>query len=217
MERKSGGIGKSGQGVLYPFVHQRSMCNVSNFPNLPHLDRNWLNLPISDQEIYDAISHMGAFKALGPDGFSPCFFQKCWHIVGPKVREIVQYMFRMGKLVLEINEVLICIIPKGDTLEFLNQFRHISLCNVLVKVVTKILVNRLKPLMTKLVWQTRASFIPGRSMIDNIIVAQELVHSLKKKKGRKGVFILKVDLEKVYDRVEWSFLQQVLVVTEALL
>lgn len=75
--------------------------------------------------------------------------------------EIVQYMFRMGKLVLEINEVLICIIPKGDTLESLNQFRHISLCNVLVKVVTKIHANRLKSLMTKLIRQTQASFIPG--------------------------------------------------------
>lgn len=101
-------------------------------------------------------------------------------------------------------------IPKCAAPENLNQFRPISLCNVLVKVVTKVLANRLQPLMPKLIRPFQASFIPGRSTADNIIAVQEAVHTLSKRKGSKGGFILKVDLEKAYDRIEWEFLDKVL-------
>lgn len=76
--------------------------------------------------------------------------------------------------------------------------------------VSKILANRLKPMMIKLTGLTQASFIPGRSTVDNIIIAQELVHSLSKRKGKNGAFVLKVDLEKAYDRVDWTFLRAIL-------
>lgn len=81
---------------------------------------------------------------------------------------------------------------------------------MLVKVVSKILANRLRPLMASLMENYQASFISGRSTSDNIIVAQEVVHSLQRLKGRKGGFILKVNLEKAYDRVDWGFLGKVL-------
>lgn len=94
----------------------------------------------------------------------------------------------------------------------LNQFRPILLCNILAKVVTKILANRLKPLMTELMGLHQSSFIPGRSTTDNITVVQEAIHTLRSKKSRTGGggFILKIDLEKVYDRVDWEFLKKVL-------
>lgn len=75
---------------------------------------------------------------------------------------------------------------------------------------SKVLANRLKPIMSKLTGQFPSSFILGRSIMDNVVVAQEALHSLKKKKGSKGGFILKVDLEKAYDRINWAFLKQVL-------
>jgi hypothetical protein len=71
-------------------------------------------------------------------------------------------------------------------------------------------VNRIRPLLSNLVSPFQAAFIPGRRGVDNVIIAQELIHSLHKKKGRKGQFILKVDLEKAYDRLEWSFIREVL-------
>lgn len=181
-----------------------------SFPRLSHSDRNWLNRPVSAHEVFGALSEMGPHKAPGPDGFPPCLFQKYWHILGDLITLAIQDMFRMGKLTPGLNEAIICLLPKQEALDSLAQFRPISLCNVLLKLVSKILANCLKPLMSKLTGASQASFIPGRSTTDNIVVAQEVLHSLRRRKGRKGGFILKVDLEKAYDRVDWGFLSEVL-------
>lgn len=156
---------------------------------------------------------MGMLKALGSNGFPLCIFQKYWHVFGEKVVEAVSGMFRRDKLIEGINESLICLIPKGEAPELISQFRPISLCNVLAKVVTKVLANRLKPIMSKLTGRYQSSFIPGRSTIDNIVVLQEFVHSLSRRKGQKWAFILKVDLQKAYDRIHWGFLWEVLQIT----
>lgn len=75
----------------------------------------------------------------------------------------------------------------------------------------KILVNKLKPLMDKLVSPFQNVFIQGRSIIDNILLAHEIFDSFKKKKGRKkGYGALKIDMCKAYDRVNWNFLKEVL-------
>lgn len=122
-------------------------------------------------------------------------------------------MFESGTIPNGLNKSIICLLPKGVAPESLSQFRPISLCNVLMKVVTKVLANRLKSVMPKLTGKYQSSFVPGRSITDNIVIAQEMVHSLSKRKGKKGGFILKVDLEKAYDRVDWGYLEEVLQVT----
>lgn len=113
-----------------------------------------------------------------------------------------------------INDTLICLIPKEEVPRNMSQFQPISLYNVIVKTVYKIIANKLKPFMIQLTEKYQSSFILGRSMIDNVIVAQELVHFLSKLKGSIGSFVLNVDLEKAYDRVDWSFLREVLKITE---
>lgn len=107
-----------------------------------------------------------------------------------------------------MNELIICLIPNYASPATLNQFRPISLCNVLVKVVSQLLANRLKPLMIKLTRNYQSTFIPERSTANNIMAAQEVIHSLSKRKGVNGGFILKVDLEKAYDMVEWVFFKR---------
>lgn len=78
------------------------------------------------------------------------------------------------------------------------QFRPICVSNVIVKVVTKVIANRLKPVIRELVGAEQASFIPGCQTTDNIFIAQECLHSLRRKKGRTGVMMVKIDLEKAY-------------------
>lgn len=153
---------------------------------------------------------MGPNKAPGPNGLPPCLFQHFWHILGDKVFETMQSIFQNEKLLPGFNETIICLLPKGVALESLNQFRPISLCNMLLKVVSKILENRLKPLMCQFTSYHQSSFVLGRSTTVNIVVAQEALHTLSRQKGRKGDFILKVDLEKSYDCIDWKFLQEVL-------
>lgn len=94
--------------------------------------------------------------------------------------------------------------------ETIKQFRPISLCNMLYKLVTKILVTRLKPLIPAWISHNQNSFIKGRSLNINLVVASEILHSMKRKIGKGGWFALKIDLEKAYDQIEWSFVRECL-------
>lgn len=88
---------------------------------------------------------IGALKAPGPDGFHAAFFQKCWKVVGPWVIDLVRDFFTNGSSLNLINHTNIALIPKVDNPETVSNFRPISLCNVTYKIITKIMVNRLKP------------------------------------------------------------------------
>lgn len=92
----------------------------------------------------------------------------------------------------------------------MSQFRPITLCNVVVKLVIKVIVNRLKPLMGQLAGACQSSFIPGCQSEDNLVIMQEDIHNMKSKKGKKGCVAIEVDLEKAYDRVNWDFLEKIL-------
>lgn len=100
-------------------------------------------------------------------------------------------------------------IPKEESPTIISHFRPIVLCNVLAKVETKVVANRLKSLMPKLVNENQRSFIPGRQASDNVVLAQE-IHSMRKERGKKGYLAFKIDLEKADDKIEWSFLEKVL-------
>ena len=76
---------------------------------------------------------------------------------------------------------------------------------------TKIIVARLRPYLDKLISPMQTAFVPGRKGVDNVIIAQEIIHSLGKKRGRTGYMALKIDLEKAYDKLEWSFIRDMLI------
>ena len=93
----------------------------------------------------------------------------------------------------------------------MGNYKPISLCNIVYKIVTKVIVARLRPYLDKLISPLQAAFVPGRKGIDNAIIAQEVIHSINKKKRKVGYMALKIDLEKVYDKLEWSFIKDMLV------
>ena len=110
-----------------------------------------------------------------------------------------------------LNQTFVVLIPKRIGPELLGHFRPISLCFTVYKVVSKVIVSRIRPYMQQLVSPLQAAFIPGRKGLDNMIITQEILHSMERKKGRVGVMALKIDLEKAFDRLEWSFVREVLV------
>jgi hypothetical protein len=77
------------------------------------------------------------------------------------------------------------------------------LCNVSCKIITKIMVNRLKKIIPQMVSPIQTGFVPGRNITENIVIAQEMLHSMTKMRSRIGFFVIKVDLSKAYDRLSW--------------
>ena len=95
--------------------------------------------------------------------------------------------------------------------ESLGNYRPISLCNTVYKIVTKILVARIRTYLDKLVSPLQSAFVSGRRSVDNVIVMQEIIHTISNKKGQVGYMAIKVDLKKAYDKIEWSFIGEVLI------
>ena len=127
--------------------------------------------------------------------------------MGKSVCSLIKGIFNGPK---ELNKTLIMLVPKSDNPISLKLFRPISLCPVIYKTITKLLANLLKSVLPDLIGPTQTSFIPGRHITENIVLAQEVIHSMRRKKGRIGQMAIKVDLEKVYDRLSWDFIYETL-------
>lgn len=111
--------------------------------------------------------------------------------------------FYAGKLLQFMNRTHIVLIPKVMNPELISQYRPISLCNFSYKVFSKILANRLKPILPHLISFNQAAFVHGRQIQDNIVVAHEVFHFLKlRKQGYEYDLSVKMDMNKAYDRIE---------------
>lgn len=109
-----------------------------------------------------------------------------------------------------VNSTLISLIPKVSHPETLSQFRPIGLCNVNYKILTKLIIQCIQPLMKDLICEEQSSFIQGRQIVDNIVIIQEAIHLMRSHFGKLGIMAIKVDLEKAYDRFKWSFILKTL-------
>ena len=97
---------------------------------------------------------------------------------------------------------------KSKTPQKVTEFRSISLCNVLYKIIAKVLANWLKKVLAVVIDESQNAFVPGRLITDNVLVAFETMHCIdQRKKGNKALMAIKLDMSKVYDRVEWVYLE----------
>jgi len=131
-------------------------------------------------------------------------------VEGSEVSEVVLKVLQGRQLPEGMNNTFINLIPKTLNPKAITQFRPIDLCNVTYRLVTKCLVNRMKHVLPGLISPWQSSFVPVRQIGDNIIVMQEILHSMRRKTGAKGWIAIKLDLEKAYDRLNWGFLHHIL-------
>ncbi|XP_058753528.1 uncharacterized protein LOC131626710 [Vicia villosa] len=166
---------------------------TASFPNLAEGDINNLNIKISKEEVKKALFDMKPWKAPGPDGFPAGFYQKSWGVVGDSVCNFISRLWDFPSEIANVNKTDICLIPKTDNPSMVAQFRPISLCNTIYKVLSKIVVRRLKKHMDNLISPYQTGFVPGRQIHKNIIIAKEAMHTMENMKGKKGAFAIKVD------------------------
>ncbi|KAH1120712.1 hypothetical protein J1N35_003872 [Gossypium stocksii] len=183
---------------------------VLNFKRLSDSEASNLELPFSMEEIKEAVWSCDENKAPGPDGFNICFFRKCWGVVKNDLYEMLKEFYLSRKLERCISSSFISLIPKNENPSKISKFRPIYLVSSLYKIVAKVLSRRLSGVVGGVVSDTQCAFIRGRQNFYGILIANEIIHSIKKKAVEGGSLILKLDFAKAYDCVRWDFLELVL-------
>lgn len=178
-------------------------------PTLSENAKALLIAPVTTDQIDMALKSIKDSKAPGCDGFNALFFKKAWHIIKPGIYEAILDFFDGKPLLKQWNCTSITLVPKVDSPSSVKDYRPIACCNVIYKLISKILTNRLAAVIGEVVDAAQAGFIPGKNIADNILLATELMKGYTHKYISPRCLI-KVDLKKAYDSIEWCFVKKVL-------
>jgi len=182
--------------------------NLSTLYPFLAVDGSTLSAPFSSSEIVEALFSMDRNSSPGPDGFGPSFYRAFW----PALCGAVEHLcadFHNGTLHLDgLNRALLVLIPKKDGARTADAFRPISLQNCPMKLFSKMMVNRLKPVIPSIIDPDQTGFVHGRSISENFIYAADLLSCCFKQE--LPTVVLKLDFRKAFDSVEWASLDTIL-------
>ncbi|XP_060210739.1 uncharacterized protein LOC132637704 [Lycium barbarum] len=174
---------------------------LKHIPTLVTKDHNHkIEMLPTEEEVKDAVFALNGESACGPDGFTGSFFQSCWKIVKLDVVDMVKESFVGQELPRFITQTNMFLIPKKEQVQSFSDLRPISLSNFTNKFISRVLHERLVKLLPGLISENRSAFVKGRSIMDNVLLTQEIVREINKRTKTANV-VVKLDMTKAYDKV----------------
>jgi hypothetical protein len=178
-------------------------------PQISSDQRELLITPITEGEIYTALKSIGDLKAPGLDGYGAHFFKSTWSIIKTDFLAAVWEFFYENSMYSAVNSTLVTLIPKHSAAKTIKEYRPISCCTTIFKVISKILTMRLSKVLGSIISTSQAAFVPGQHIHDHILLAYELIRGYSRKGGTPKC-MMQLDLQKAYDTVDWHALQHIL-------
>ncbi|XP_058725811.1 uncharacterized protein LOC131597115 [Vicia villosa] len=189
-------------------VEERPVLSGVNLKPLSVSDSHSIERPFSEMEVKEAIWSCDGNKSAGLDGYSLEFYKRFWVVIREDVLRLCNDFHDKGTLVKSITSSFLALIPKNNNPQNLGEYRPICLVGSIYKIISKILAARLKEVIDTLVSNNQTAFVPGRNKMDGVLLVNELLDWMKKKK--RGSILLKVDFEKAYDSVSWQYLKEMM-------
>ncbi|PKU79523.1 Putative ribonuclease H protein [Dendrobium catenatum] len=183
--------------------HSQQLCQIPQGKLITPLMSCKLISPLTFDEARKAVFDGNENTAPGPDGFTYGFYRKTWHLIGLQVYNAVANFFSTGSMPKGVKATAIALIPKTSHASNISDFRSISLCNVLYKIVAKVIANRMKEILPFIIHESQSGFIANRCSTNNIILAAELLRDFK---GNKKLFCAKLDVKKAFDTISREYI-----------
>ncbi|XP_024006528.1 uncharacterized protein LOC112083036 [Eutrema salsugineum] len=192
-------------------IHQVSIDEIRDLIDYrcSPVDQQNLVAEVTESEIKAVLFSLAANKSPGPDGYTVEFFKECWPIIGKDMVVGIQFFFLKGFLPKGVNSTILALIPKKEQAKHMKDYRPIACCNVIYKIILKILANRLKVILSLFIAPNQSAFVQDRLLMENLLLASELVSGYDRN-TISSTCALKIDISKAFDSVEWSFILTVL-------
>ncbi|GKB66441.1 putative RNA-directed DNA polymerase [Tanacetum coccineum] len=191
-----------------PKSGSRPRFEISRVPRLSVEDSGSLEEPFTEKEVWEAVCGCDSDKAPSPDGFNFKYIKRYWDTIKRELVDAVKWFWQKGEFSKGCNASFVTLVPKVDDPLGLGDYRPISLIGSYYKIISKLLAERVKKVIGNVIGEVQNAFIKGRYILDGVLIANETMEFMKKKKQNGIVF--KLDFEKADDSIEWGFLMAIM-------
>ncbi|XP_062088717.1 uncharacterized protein LOC133795278 [Humulus lupulus] len=165
--------------------------------------------PFTKKDVKRALFSIPATKSPGPDGYGSGFFKALWKDIGDEIDDAILMFFDSGVIPTELNGTILSLIPKVVSPSKATDYRPIACCNTLYKCISKMICFRLAKVLPVIIHQNQGAFIQNRQLAHNILILQDILHGYSRKNISPRC-VIKIDLSKAYDYVDWTFMEDIL-------